>query len=395
MATNTVAPPWMRERFLETASLVALGAFVGSVQVSIAASNILLAITLVCWGAVVAMHHERVVVPRMFWPLAGYGAITVISALASADVAASLADCKQLVLFLIVPVVYRFARGHRASTIMTVIITVGAVSAIVGVVQYGVLHYDHLGRRPQGSLTHYMTYSGLLMLVIGAATARLLYRESDRAWPALVMPALVAALALTFTRSAWVGASAAVGVLLMLRDRRLLAALPIVVAIGIALAPAAVTERAFSMFDLNDPSNRDRVAMLRSGAAMIADRPWTGVGPDMVKVYYEQYRDPMAVNALNVHLHNVPLQIAAERGLPALVLWLGFVGVLTVDLLRLLRRGPHASLAAAGLAAVVAMLAAGLFEYNFGDSEFLMLFLVLVTLPYAAAAGDLPTARER
>ena len=30
-----------------------------------------------------------------------------------------------------------------------------------------------------------------------------------------------------------------------------------------------------------------------------------------------------------------------------------------------------------------AMLAAGLFEYNFGDSEFLMLFLVLVTLPYA------------
>ena len=26
------------------------------------------------------------------------------------------------------------------------------------------------------------------------------------------------------------------------------------------------------------------------------------------------------------------------------------------------------------------MLTAGLFEYNFGDSEFLMLFLVLVTL---------------
>jgi hypothetical protein len=31
------------------------------------------------------------------------------------------------------------------------------------------------------------------------------------------------------------------------------------------------------------------------------------------------------------------------------------------------------------------MIAAGMFEYNFGDSEFLMLFLVLVTLPYAAA----------
>ena len=42
-------------------------------------------------------------------------------------------------------------------------------------------------------------------------------------------------------------------------------------------------------------------------------------------------------------------------------------------------------MAAAGLAALVAMLAAGLFEYNFGDSEFLMLFLGLLTLPYAAA----------
>jgi hypothetical protein len=42
-------------------------------------------------------------------------------------------------------------------------------------------------------------------------------------------------------------------------------------------------------------------------------------------------------------------------------------------------------LAAAGLAAMVSMLAAGLFEYNFGDSEFLMLLLFLITLPFAAA----------
>jgi hypothetical protein len=45
-------------------------------------------------------------------------------------------------------------------------------------------------------------------------------------------------------------------------------------------------------------------------------------------------------------------------------------------------------LAATALASVAAMLAAGLFEYNFGDSEFLMLFLVLITLPFAAARQD-------
>jgi hypothetical protein len=52
-------------------------------------------------------------------------------------------------------------------------------------------------------------------------------------------------------------------------------------------------------------------------------------------------------------------------------------------------------MAAAGLAAIASMLSAGLFEYNFGDSEFLMLFLVIVTLPFAAARRDDAPASPR
>jgi O-antigen ligase len=103
----------------------------------------------------------------------------------------------------------------------------------------------------------------------------------------------------------------------------------------------------------------------------------------MVIEVYPHYRDKSAVNQLNPHLHNVPLQIAAERGLPALAVWIWFIVTLCVDFFRR-RRSPNSSLSNAGLAAIAAMLAAGLFEYNFGDSEFLMLFLVLITLPYAA-----------
>jgi O-antigen ligase len=81
----------------------------------------------------------------------------------------------------------------------------------------------------------------------------------------------------------------------------------------------------------------------------------------------------------------VPLQIAAERGLPALAVWLWFIVVAARDLLRLVRAGGTTRpLAAGGLAAIVAMLVAGFFEYNFGDSEFLMLFLGLITAPFAA-----------
>ncbi|MCA1648833.1 MAG: hypothetical protein LC753_00700 [Acidobacteria bacterium] len=103
----------------------------------------------------------------------------------------------------------------------------------------------------------------------------------------------------------------------------------------------------------------------------------------MIQVY-PHYRDPAAEKQLNPHLHNVPLQIAAERGLPALAIWFWFIGTLVVDFLRKRRVSALPSLPTAALACVTAMFTAGMFEYNFGDSEFLMLFLVLMTLPYAA-----------
>ena len=134
--------------------------------------------------------------------------MTLVSSAFSIDPIESFIDGKQLVLF----------RSSRPCT------TSRAASArdrdrrdrlgrraraAFGIVQYGMLHYDSLGSGP-GHAVHYMTYSGLLMLVICAAVARLVFGSRDRTWPALVMPALVVALSLTFGRSAWVGACVAV-----------------------------------------------------------------------------------------------------------------------------------------------------------------------------------------
>jgi O-antigen ligase len=313
---------------------------------------------------------------------------TLVATVFSVDPRASFADDKQLLLFLIIPAAYEFARGARARVVVHLIITLGAMTAVYGIVQYGILHYDHLGQRPQGSMGHYMTYSGLLMLAATAAAARLLFETRNRVWPALVMPALLVALALTFTRSAWVGASAGIASLLLLKDFRLIGALPVVLAIGIAVAPPQVTQRFYSMFNLKDPTSRDRVAMVREGVRMIAADPFTGMGPNMVERQYIRFRDPEAVERVNPHLHNVPMQIAAERGLPALGAWLWFIGTAAAGLWGLLRTGRHRFLAACGLGAIAAMLGAGLFEHNFGDSEFLMLFLTLLTLPFASERDE-------
>ena len=368
--------------------------FVAALQLSIALAQILLAALLVSWVALRIQDRTRPSAPAFFLPLLAYGILTLLSSVFSVDPAASFVDDKQLVLLAIVPVVYDIARGPRATSVAEVVITVGAASALVGILQYGVLHYDNLGQRPQGALTHYMTYSGALMLVTTTAAARLVFGARDRIWPALVMPALVVALALTFTRNAWIGTCFAVGLLFILKDFRLAALLPAILAALFVIAPDGLANRLTSTFNAQDPANQDRFAMIEIGARIVADRPLTGVGPNMVPRVYEEYRPDYAVNAVNPHLHNVPLQIAAERGLPALGVWLWFVGLTVVTLWRMFRQHRQRVLAATALAAVAGMLAAGLFEYNFGDSEFLMLFLVLITLPFAAARqDDAPSAR--
>ncbi|MEO5894563.1 MAG: O-antigen ligase family protein, partial [Vicinamibacterales bacterium] len=330
-------------------------------------------------------------------PLAAYSGISLVSAARSIDPRISIIDSKQLLLFVIVPIAFRLTRGRRTMTVVDVIISVAAITAAIGIFQFAILKFDSTGQRPRGLLSMYMTYSGQLMLVACVAAARILFYPRDRVWPLLVLAAVTVALVTTLSRNAWIGACVGIGALFLMRDFRLVGVLPVLAALFFAFAPAVISDRFWAMFAIKDQylqtettqasvlSNRDRVAMLKTGVHIVKDHPLTGVGPDMVIQVYPVYRAQGAVNQLNPHLHNVPMQIAAERGIPALLIWLWFIVTVVVDLVRL-RRSSHASFFPhAGLACVAAMLAAGMFEHNFGDSEFLMLFLLLITLPYAAA----------
>ena len=377
------AIPTLPSAPLERAACVVMLAFAATLQISIAAADILLTVVVLLWIVLLVRNHERMEVPWMFWPLAAYGVMTLVSSVFAVDPIVSLIRCKQLVLYAIVPLTYRLLRGRRAALAIDVIITVGALSATYGIIQYLFLNYDKLGHRPKGTLGLYMTYSGLLMLVTCAAVSRIIFAKQHRAWAALVLPSLVLALIFTFTRSAWVGVCVGVGILFLLRDFRLLGLLPIMLGAFLLLAPPSLTARLYSTFSLSDPSNVDRVAMMKSGWRIIKDHPLTGVGSDMIIQVYPHYRDKNFVNERTPHLHNVPIQIAAERGVPALIVWLWFIATLVRDFWRR-RHSLYPSLSNTGLAVIGAMFAAGQFEYNFGDSEFLMLFLVLVTLPYAA-----------
>ena len=375
----------------DTAGWPVLLLFVFALPLSIAVSQIFLTVLVVLWLAAGAPHALGPAAPAFFRPLAAYAAWTLlVSVPFSLAPGASLVESREVLLFLVVPIVHALARGERARTVVGVALASGAAAAAVGIAQYLFFGYDHLGQRPSGSMGHYMTYAGVLMLLTGAALSRAVFDTRGRGWALAALPAFAVALVVTLTRNAWIGAAIGAGVVLVLRDRRLLALAPVAAALFMALAPTQVTGRVYSIFDLTDPANRDRLAMVTVGAGMVRDHPLTGVGPGQVEAAYGDYRPADAVNVTNPHLHNVPLQIAAERGLPALELWGWFVVAAARDLGRRLRDTRSRPLTVAGLASLAAMLAAGMFEYNFGDSEFLMLLLVLVSLPAAATAAPAP-----
>jgi O-antigen ligase len=248
-------------------------------------------------------------------------------------------------------------------------------------------------QRVRGPFSIYMTFGGVLFLGLLVFLAYLANMPWRRAWwmlPGAVV--VLGALALTYSRNAWLGLAA--GVLgLVLTARRIV---PIVAVLAAALAlaavavPGEVAERVRSVVNLEDQTLRDRVAMWRSGLAMIGDHPVLGVGPGEVRAWYQHYRRPEAIRPSTGHLHNSPIQIAAERGLPALAAWVWLWVVFFREGWRILRRvgkqsAASRALVSASLAGVAGFLVAGLFEHNFGDAEVVMLVYALMAQPWVVS----------
>jgi O-antigen ligase len=83
------------------------------------------------------------------------------------------------------------------------------------------------------------------------------------------------------------------------------------------------------------------------------------------------------------HLHDNFLQFGAERGLPCLVAWVWLMGALGWQVWRIRRRLTKLRwVADASLAAWLAFLVEGCFEFNFGTSPVLMVFLFTTSLPF-------------
>ncbi len=384
-----------------------LGLFLIGLAFSITLSESALVLLIVLW--LLGLRKKSARAAQGFplaWPVLAFCAATLLSALLSANPAGSLVDSKGLFLLLILYVLLGVLPDiEAADRFLTGLFLLLAVHAGLSIIQVTVCPRDPWGLpvvarffrrcdRAHGFFSIYMTLAGVLILILLTTLPRLLRRTGDRRWwTPLAWGVSGVALVLTFTRGAWGGFLAgAAWLAFLLRRWSVLVSIGGVLLLAL-LALLSSGRMADRLQSLEDPTNlRERLYMWQSGLAIVRDHPLTGVGPGQVKVVFPRYARPEAIRKSSSHVHNAPLQILAERGLLGLAawLWIWIAFFLRAGWLWT-RLGPDQErerrLVAGSLAAIVGFLVAGLSEFNFGDSEVVMVAYALMALPFVVERG--------
>jgi O-antigen ligase len=293
--------------------------------------------------------------------------------------------------------------------------------------------------RSSGFFGHYATYAEVLQLIASLAlglfvasfskkkflTKRRVEEEKEKrgrgeeergknllvsSSPLLLfcVAAMCLALLLTVTRASQLALIVSAFSMVFLVNRKMLlilAAIILPVAIGGLLF--LQQSRQVGFFDAKDDSTVYRQTMWRDGFRLWTEnaRNFTvGVGMDSIQRYWQDWKINGGQPPIG-HFHSTPLQLAVERGLPALLIWLWIVGIYARTLWRgLFRRGDEETgrkgkkliadrteisssfswidkgIILGAIGGLAGFFTSGLVHYNLGDQEVAMVFFLLMGL---------------
>ncbi|MEK6647323.1 MAG: O-antigen ligase family protein [Candidatus Firestonebacteria bacterium] len=275
---------------------------------------------------------------------------------------------------------------EQAKKLVLLIIFSATFESIYGIIKY----WTGGGWKLEGTFSLSLTLAEILIMVISIIIPFLINfkNEGKILSKRVLMPCTILisiALVFTFARGAWLGIAVSLIILGILKSKKLILIFTIIAVIFICVASFFPTSTLGGRIrSIVEPeSNFERICMWKSGIEMIKDHP-LGIGLENVGQLYPLYKMPEAYYPHQGHLHNNFIQIVVERGMLGglAFLWMIFCfyrwGVTSLkkasdEFLKSLLLG--------FLAAFSAFLVSGIFEYNFGDSEVIMLvwFLTAIT----------------
>ncbi len=249
--------------------------------------------------------------------------------------------------------------------------------------------------RATGFFGHWTTYAEVLQLIASLALGIFLGLSQKTSRTGLLLliavGGLVFALAMTVTRGSWIGFAVSVAAMLLLSVSRRTVIIVAACAIPLVLAGLFILQqrRNIGFFDSADQSTSWRQMVWREGFNLLVSEPrhlLVGVGIDSIKGHWREWglfdngRQPIG------HMHSNLLQIALERGVPALIVWLLLFVIYIRMLWRLIRQTTdfQRGLALGALGGTLGFFTSGLFHYNWGDSEVVTVFYFIMGLTLVA-----------
>ena len=393
---------------------VAIAAAV-AIQISIAVSQTLLGLGIL----LLLVFRRQLPFPRIWMPLLGLFLWTIAADLVCPDPWGGRAQIRKCFVFLFIPLIYAVFVPQFAKVQILLLgwIAAATASALLSFVQFA-WKYEHAkqtgqdfyvaytGFRITGFESHWMTFGALQLSVLSLLLAHAFF--ASRPFPKWVYTSaafLLTAIVLGWTRSIWLATIPSVIYLLAFWRPKWIITVPIAIAVIFTLAPAPTRERMISLVEPHGDtdSNRHRIVTFRTGVEMVKAHPWFGIGPEEIGRQFNSYvpkdvQRPLPTGYYG-HLHNIYVQYAAERGLPGLFFVLWLIGWTLYDCLRAIIRNRRvrsleSAILQGAVAVTIGILVGGLFEYNLGDSEVLMMYVSVIALAYAAlrqpAAATIP-----
>lgn len=306
--------------------------------------------------------------------LAGFALMLVLSTLGSVYLYGSFFGVLEWFSYLVIfMVIYHLRRPFFESLTFYFIVAIGLGEAIYGLIQYYALGISRIA----GTLTIANYFADLMILCIIVVVARAFFSESRLAWKifGVVFVLLLGwAVYLSGSRGGLLTLATVFVLMIGLKNIRLAVAIALFVAIIIILVPNRLTER----FREADIYSFTRVQIWQQGLHIIGNQPILGVGAANYPAYTKRYNFPVeaAVGryAKSAHIaHNQYIQIAADFGLPALVLWLWFL----IALLRQVQQTRPLTGEQIGLTlAIIALLGHGLIDNTLYTPVNALLFFV-------------------
>lgn len=311
---------------------------------------------------------------------------------------------------------------------MAVLLGTGALAAVQGIAQFmfqlGPEEFVLFGRfmRAYGTFEQPNPYAGYLGLTLPVAVGMIFagfVTTGERiptrwlVWAGGTGVLMAAALVMSWSRGAWLGAAAALGVMVIAVVARsgraavlglvfVLLLAYLVLASGLSFLPPSVVQR-FSDFvpylgvvdvrgmEVTDANYAvlERMAHWQSAMDMWTDHPWLGVGIGNYEVAYAQYALPQWSLPLG-HAHNYYLNIGAEAGFLGM---LAYLGLWAVALLQSWRAARTASgwtwgVALGVLGVLVHLSVHNVFDNLFVHAMYLQLAILLGLIAFERAPLD-------